>query len=135
MKPPQRLDSFFEEDLGEAPVALDWSACGRWLSVINVNSEILLVDSTEVAVVTRWRAHNDEALAMSWHPRLPMLATSCRSGVCRRCRCGLSSVCTKKVSRLATSSTRMGLPRPVTDGHVCRVATPRTGSRGRRRQL
>jgi len=77
----QKLWSFFETDLAEAPVALDWSACGRWLSVINVDSSVLVVDTLNNTELERWTAHDDGALALTWHPKLSIFATGCQGGV------------------------------------------------------
>ncbi|MCG8412768.1 MAG: WD40 repeat domain-containing protein [Pseudomonadales bacterium] len=76
----QTLECFFETDLGEAPVALDWSACGQWLAVINVDSEVLVVDAKTGTVIKNWKAHDEGALALAWHPRLPIFASSCQNG-------------------------------------------------------
>ena len=77
----QKLWSFSEIDLGESPVALDWSACGRWLAVINVNSSVTVVDTVSETALKSWIAHDDGALALTWHPKLPLFATSCQGGI------------------------------------------------------
>ena len=61
----QKLWSFFETDLAEAPVALDWSACGRWLSVINVDSSVLVVDTLNDTEQESWTAQDDGEMALS----------------------------------------------------------------------
>lgn len=83
MNEPGNLPIFFETDLGEAPVALDWSACGRWLAAINVNSSVMVVDTKTGAGLKRWIAHEDGALALAWHPNLPIFATSSVNGEVR----------------------------------------------------
>ena len=45
MDNPQILTSYFETDLGEASIAADWSACGRWLAVINADGEAFVDDA------------------------------------------------------------------------------------------
>ena len=81
METAQKLWSFSEIDLGESPVALDWSACGRWLAVINVNSSVMVVDTVSETTLKSWIAHDDGALALTWHPTLPLFATSCQGGI------------------------------------------------------
>lgn len=75
------LGPFYEADLGEAPVALGWSACGQWLAVINVNSEVLVVAADSGTELKRWTAHESGALALVWHPTKPIFASSCQKGV------------------------------------------------------
>ena len=81
METVEKLWSFSEIDIGESPVALDWSACGRWLAVINVNSSVTVVDTVSETALKSWIAHDDGALALTWHPKLPLFATSCQGGI------------------------------------------------------
>ena len=81
METVEKLWSFSEIDIGESPVALDWSACGRWLAVINVNSSVMVVDTVSETALKSWIAHDDGALALTWHPKLPLFATSCQGGI------------------------------------------------------
>ena len=76
----RKLWNFFETDLGEAPISLDWSACGRWLAVINVDSTVMIIDTTDNKFKS-WKAHDDGALALTWHPKLSLFATSCQGGM------------------------------------------------------
>ena len=77
----QKLWNFFETDLGETPISLDWSACGRWLAVINVDSTVMIVDTMTDNKLKSWKAHDDGALALTWHPKLSLFATSCQGGM------------------------------------------------------
>ena len=81
MEDLQILTSFFETDLGEASIDLGWSSCGRYLAVINADSEVTLFDAETNAELTRWTCHEDGALALAWHPRLSLFATSCQGGL------------------------------------------------------
>ena len=83
MDNPQILTSYFETDLGEASIAADWSACGRWLAVINADGEVLLFDAQTDTELERWKCHEGGALSLKWHPRLPLFATSSQSGELR----------------------------------------------------
>ncbi|MBL6904637.1 MAG: WD40 repeat domain-containing protein [Pseudomonadales bacterium] len=80
MNDTKKIPSFYETDLGEAPVALDWSATGRWVAAINVNSSVMVVDTKTGTGLKRWIAHEDGALALVWHPRLPVFVTSSLKG-------------------------------------------------------
>jgi len=62
-------------------VALGWSPCGKWLAAINANSEILLLNGENGSEIKHWSAHDDAALKLVWHPKRPMFASSCQSGV------------------------------------------------------
>ncbi len=75
------LGCLFETDLGEAPIASGWSASGRWLAVINAIGEMIVVDASTGSEIKSWTAHDDNALALAWHPKLPIFATSCQSGI------------------------------------------------------
>ena len=81
MEAAKKLKVFFEADLDESPVALDWSSCGRWLAVMDVNSSVLLVDTELGKGRNPWLAHKGGGLGLAWHPSLPMFATSCEDGV------------------------------------------------------
>ena len=81
MEAAKKLKVFFEADLDESPVALDWSSCGRWLAVMDVNSSVLLVDTELGKGHNPWLAHEGGGLGLAWHPSLPMFATSCEDGV------------------------------------------------------
>jgi len=80
MQSSEISSSLIEVDLGEAPVALDWSSCGRWVAAINVDGAAVLIDTTNGNSVKRFVAHAAGGLALAWHPQLPLLATSCRDG-------------------------------------------------------
>ena len=81
MSKTQKLKVVFEADLKESPVAIDWSPNGRWLAAMNVKSFVLLVDAVSGNSLTTWQAHEDDGLALAWHPNLAMFATSCQSGI------------------------------------------------------
>lgn len=74
------LDHLLELDLGEAPVALEWSRCGRWLAALNVDGEAVLIDTASANRINCWTAHGAGALALAWHPKQAILATSCQNG-------------------------------------------------------
>ena len=48
------------------------------LAVINVNSSVTVVDTVSETALKSWIAHDDGALALTWHPKLPLFATSCQ---------------------------------------------------------
>ena len=75
--------SVFEADLGEASIDLGWSSCGRYLAVINADSEVTLFDSEANAELERFSSHEEGALALAWHPKLPLFATSSQAGEVR----------------------------------------------------
>ncbi len=77
------LTSCFEADLGEASIDLGWSSCGRYLAVINADSEVTLFDAESNAELIRLTSHEEAALALAWHPKLPLFATSSQAGEVR----------------------------------------------------
>ena len=81
MSKTEKLKVVFEADLKESPVAMDWSSNGRWLAVMNVKSFVFLVDSVSGRSLPAWQAHEDDGLALAWHPNLAMFATSCQRGI------------------------------------------------------
>ena len=83
MEDLQILTSFFETDLGEASIDLGWSSCGRWLAVINADSGVMIYDAETNTELDRWNSHEDAALALAWHPKLPIFATSSQGGEAR----------------------------------------------------
>ena len=66
--------------LDDAPAAIGWSACGRWLAAATTSGVIHLIDARTGSQHTAWRAHDQGALALSWHPQWPVLASSGQDG-------------------------------------------------------
>jgi WD40 repeat protein len=66
--------------LDEAPADMGWSACGRWLAAATTSGVIHLIDAETGNQHAAWRAHEQGALALSWHPQWPVLASSGQDG-------------------------------------------------------
>ncbi len=131
----QTLDCVFKTDLGEAPVALDWSACGQWLAVINIHSDVLVVDANTGTPVASWTAHDDGALALAWHPKLPVFASRCQNGLVKLWEID-SQHSIKQVSEIALQSEsdnpwiefikwrRDGKQLAIASGNIVRLCSP-----------
>jgi WD40 repeat protein len=66
--------------LSESSADMGWSSCGSWLAAVTTSGVVHLVDGETGAQHTEWLAHKNGALALCWHPRLPLLASSGQDG-------------------------------------------------------
>jgi WD40 repeat protein len=69
--------------LDESSADFGWSACGRWLAAATTSGVVHLIDSETGIQHAEWSAHESGSLALHWHPRLPLLATSGQDGFVR----------------------------------------------------
>lgn len=70
-------------DMGEAPAAIAWSACGTMLAAATVTGTLIVVDAASATVLARWQAHEEGILALAWHPRDALLASAGKDGCVR----------------------------------------------------
>lgn len=70
-------------DLGEAPVAIAWSACGTLLAGATVVGMLVVVEAASGVELARWEAHEEGVLALAWHPRDALLASAGKDGAVR----------------------------------------------------
>tara|TARA_R100001015_G_C4620676_1_gene177689 strand:+ start:142 stop:1164 length:1023 start_codon:yes stop_codon:yes gene_type:complete len=66
--------------LDDSPSDISWSACGSWLAAATTSGVVHLVAAETGAELTTWKAHDNGALAVRWHPRLPLFASSGQDG-------------------------------------------------------
>jgi WD40 repeat protein len=75
-----RLPPRWSLDLGEAPAAIAWSACGTLLAGATVTGTLVVVDAASGVELARWQAHEEGLLALAWHPRDPLLTSAGKDG-------------------------------------------------------